>query len=420
MILEIKLSNFYSIKDEIILDMRAASIKSKNAKALSDNLFSHGDIDVLKTVIMYGANASGKSNVLKAIRFCCSLILNSHNHNENTSFYYQKFKFANCAGKPSQFFIRFVVDNIEYEYAYSIMQDRILTESLYYYPKGRLKKLFVRDETKGNTKKEKYDFGTDIKSPLSVAENTSDKTLFLSRASQMDREIAKTVFRYFHQTFILAYLNFNPGKTESLFKQYKEQLIKGLQIADSDIVNVKIKKTKQAAKTVNINFAKNEAQLEDVIQDNLEIRTYHRTDPKIGFDLIQEESQGTKKLFFILLSILDVTANNKVLLVDEIGESLHSDIIDYIFNLFRAGNKAQLICTTHNTRFLDLKKFRKDQIFFVNKSEDGATDLYSLYDFSDFRDTMDLEKAYLQGRFDAVPYVNSSLETLKELIDGTK
>lgn len=99
---------------------------------------------------------------------------------------------------------------------------------------------------------------------------------------------------------------------------------------------------------------------------------------------------------------------------------MHSGIIEYIFNLFRAGNKAQLICTTHNTRFLDLKKFRKDQIFFVNKKADASTDLYSLYDYSDFRDTMDLEKAYLQGRFDAVPFVNDSLQNLKSVLDGKK
>lgn len=119
-----------------------------------------------------------------------------------------------------------------------------------------------------------------------------------------------------------------------------------------------------------------------------------------------------------MLTLLDIVKNNKILLIDEIGESLHNDIIDYIFNLFNAGEKVQLICTTHNTNFLNLSKIRKDQIFFVNKKEDSSTDLYSLYDFNDFRDTMDLEKAYLQGRFDAIPYINDSIKNLKEIIDG--
>jgi AAA15 family ATPase/GTPase len=103
-------------------------------------------------------------------------------------------------------------------------------------------------------------------------------------------------------------------------------------------------------------------------------------------------------------------------LIDEIEESLHPKIIEYIFNFFKAGENAQLLCTTHNTKFLDLKKMRKDQIYFVNKKEDASTEVYSLYDYSDFRDTMDLEKAYLQGRFDAVPIVNDSLENIKHIL----
>ena len=156
--------------------------------------------------------------------------------------------------------------------------------------------------------------------------------------------------------------------------------------------------------------------VEDVVQDHMQIKTYHKSNPHVAFDFITEESQGTIKLFFIMLTLLDVIKNNKILLIDEIEESLHPKIIEYIFNLFRAGEKAQLLCTTHNTQFLDLKKLRKDQIYFSNKNSSGATDLYSLYDYSDFRDTMDLEKAYLQGRFDAVPFVNDSIENLKSIL----
>ncbi len=421
MILEIRLSNFFSIKDEIVLDMRAANIKTKNAKALTNNIFRYKDLNILKTVALYGANASGKSNIIKAIRFCAIMVLNSANHNEDAVFNYRKFKFANYGYKPSTFFINFVVNEVEYEYSFSLMQNKILTESLYYYPKGRIKKIFTRDETAGKTKKEKYSFGTVIKRPLDVAENTSDKTLYLSRASQMDRDIAKELFRYFNNTFILGYLGHNAQQIEGLFKTYKSQLLKALQIADSDIVNISVKKIKMPGKNLNVSFKGTELEdvsLEDVIQEKLQIKTYHKADPKKSFDLLTEESAGTQKLFVIMLSILDIIANNKVLLVDEIGESLHTDIIEYIFNLFRASDKAQLICTTHNTRFLDLTKFRKDQIYFVNKKDDASTDLYSLYDYSDFRDTMDLEKAYLQGRFDAVPFINDSIENLKQLING--
>ncbi len=416
MILEIRLSNFFSIKEEIVLDMRAANIKSKNAKALKNNITKFDKTPVLKTVAMYGANASGKSNIIKAIRFCSMMVLNSHNHNENITFNFKKFKFGNSSKKPSNYFIRFVNDEIEYEYSFSLMQNSVVTESLFYYPKGRITKIFTRDERLGKTKKEKYSFGSVLKRPLDVADNTSNKTLYISRASQMDREIAKDVFNYFNNTFILGYLGHNAPQIESLFNIYKQQLLEALRIADSDIVDIKIRKVKQQGKNFNANLQDLTLSVEDVIQDALQIKTYHKADPSVGFDLITEESEGTKKLFVIMLNILDIVSNNKILLIDEIGESLHTDIIEYIFNLFRAGKRAQLICTTHNTRFLNLTKFRKDQIFFVNKNEDASTDLYSLYDYSDFRDTMDLEKAYLQGRFDAVPFVNDSIENLKSIL----
>ncbi len=420
MILEIRLSNFFSINEEVILDMRAANIKSKNAKFLKNNVFKYNDNSILKTVVLYGANASGKSNIIKAIRFCSLMVINSHNHNENVIFNFKKFKFKNSSKKPSNYFIRFVSNNIEYEYSYSLLQDRIVTESLHYYPKGRIAKIFTRDERLGDSKKEKYSFGSIIKRPFDVADNTSDKTLYISRASQMDRDIAKEIFSYFNNTFILGYIGYNAPQVEVLFKKYKEQLLEALKIADSDIVDIKINKVKQPRKNINANLDDQTLSIEDVIQDALQIKTYHKADPSVGFDLLLEESEGTKKLFVIMLGILDIVSHNKILMIDEIGESLHTDIIEYIFNLFRAGNKAQLICTTHNTRFLDLKKFRKDQIFFVNKKPDASTDLYSLYDYSDFRDTMDLEKAYLQGRFDAVPFVNDSLQNLKSVIDGKK
>jgi AAA15 family ATPase/GTPase len=121
-----------------------------------------------------------------------------------------------------------------------------------------------------------------------------------------------------------------------------------------------------------------------------------------------------------MLTILDVIKNNKILLVDEIEMSLHTKIVEYIIELFNASKSAQLIYSTHNTNLLNLDKLRKDQIYFVNKKEDGSTDLYSLFDYKDFRDTMDVEKAYLQGRFDAIPYINDTFENLKSLLNESK
>lgn len=379
MVLEIALSNFFSINEKIILDLRAANIQTKEARVLADNTFSVGNERLLKSVAIYGANASGKSNIIKAIKAAVDMVLDSHNHNEGDNFGFKPFKFGGNE-IPSEFYIRFIVDGIEHEYSFSCTREEIMTESLYYYPKGRRALIFSRDERKLGSKKEKYEFSTVIRRPLDVASNTSRKTLFLSRASQMDREKAKEIYRWFNEQLVFSY----PGKTAVVTDRFlgenKEAVLRILKAADSDIVE----------------FAYKDG----------ELTTFHRRNPSLPFDFNTEESEGTKKLFRIMLTVMDVVRNNKVMFLDEVETSLHTRLVEYLINLFHNSRSAQLVFTTHNTHLLDMSRFRKDQIFFVNKRDDGSSDLYSLFDYKDFREKMDLEKAYLQGRFDAVPYVN--------------
>lgn len=420
MILEIRLSNFFSIKDEIVLDLRAGNVKTQKSQELSANTFPFDDTQVLKSLAIYGANASGKSNIIKAIRFGASMVFLSHTHNENVVFNFKPFKFNGYQKKPSRFFIRFVSNRIEYEYAYTLTQTEIITEELYYYPNGRRAKVFSRDERLGIEKSKVYSFTSVIKKPMDVADNTSKKTLFISRASQMDREIGKEIFSFFNKNFILGYRGYNALSVELLFKEYKSNLLNALQIADSDITDIKLTKETRPGKNLNADFSINKASIVDAEQQHLKITTFHRSSPTIAFDFNSEESGGTHLMFYIMLTILDVIKNNKILLIDEIENSLHSKIVEYIVGLFHMSSTAQLIYTTHNTNLLDLNKLRKDQIYFVNKKQDASSDLYSLFDYKDFRDTMDVEKAYLQGRFDAIPYINDSANNLKTFLNESQ
>ena len=391
MVLEIRLENFFSINEEVVLDMRAARIQTKKAVELESNTFACNDERMLKSVAIYGANASGKSNVIKAIRACVQMIFESHNYNENTIFGFTPFKFGGLE-KPSRFLIRFLLDGIEYEYSFSMTQLEIITEELYYYPHGRRSLVFARDERKGPDKKNIYEFRSAISRPMDVATSTSKKTLFVSRASQMDRKIAKDVFQYFNERFILNYFGYNSHSVDQMLNQNKEQFLKILRIADSDIIDIRSQRETQ-----------------------LKITTFHKNNPEIPFDFHQEESQGTQALFYMMLTIMNIIKENKVLLIDEIDTSLHNKLVEYIIGLFHQSEAAQLIYTTHNTYLLDTNKLRKDQVYFVNKRKDGSSELYSLFDFKDFRENMDLEKAYMQGRFDAIPYIDESAESLKQL-----
>ena len=413
MILEIRLSNFFSIMDEVVLDMQAANIQSKKAKGLKSNTCECGGVKVLKTVAIYGANASGKSSIIKAIRACVAMIYNSHNHNENTVFPFVPFKFGGM-DKPSTFFIRFLMEGIEYEYSFTLTQTEIIKESLYYYPNGRRSRVFTRDEGKGPEKRDIYEFKSVIRRPMDVVANTSQKTLFISRASQMDREIAQKVFRYFNEQFILNFFNYNPIALKKMLEDNHDQLLQVLHIADSDIVNISSRHELRPYTTAVFDPQNNNniLSVDDIQKPQLIITTYHRSNPDVAFDFNTEESDGTQRLFFMMLTILDIVKNNKILLVDEIEASLHTKLVEYIISLFNNSNCAQLIYTTHNTYLLNDNKIRKDQVYFTNKRADGSTDLYSLFDYKDFRDGMDIEKAYLQGRFDAIPYIDESVNNI--------
>jgi len=380
MILELRLSNIFSLRDEITLDLQAAKIQTKKGRELEGNMFRVGDEHLLKSVAIFGANASGKSNVIKAIRACVGMIRSSHNFNEDTTFGFVSFKFDNYDQKPSTFYVRFLIDGIEYEYSFSMTRQEILTEQLYYYPNGRKSLIFSRDESKGPEKKDVYDFKLVLKRPMDVAANTSRKTLFISRASQMDRDIAKQIFRFFCDDVVLDYKLPIGLSVEQMLNTQKEQLLDILKTADSDIV--------------------------DIRQQGNIIKTYHRNNPDVAFDFETEESEGTKTLFRMMLCMIDIIRNGKLLLIDEIDKSLHTQLVEYIIGMFNESNNAQLVYTTHNTRLLNTDFQRRDQVYFVNKREDGSSDLYSLFDFKDYRDTLDMEKAYLQGRFDAIPYLS--------------
>ena len=381
MVLEIRLSNMFSFRDEVTLDLQAAKIQTKKARELEGNLFSVDGEQMLKSVALFGANASGKSNVIKAIRACVNMVRSSHNYNVDTRFAISPFKFEDYANKPSSFYIRFLLNGVEYEYSFSFMHDEIITETLYYYPNGRKSLVFSRDESRGTEKKDIYEFKTVIKRPFDVADNTSKKTLYISRASQMDREIAQKVFLFFCNDIVLDYQVANIDSLDNLFKERKEQMLEVLRTADSDIIDFKIQ--------------------------NNAITTFHRTNPSVAFDFETEESEGTKTLFRMMVRMIGIIHEGKMLLVDEIDNSLHTQLVEFVIGMFNHSDHAQLIYTTHNTHLLNTDFQRRDQVYFVNKREDGSSDLYSLFDFKDFRDTLDMEKAYLQGRFDAIPNISN-------------
>ena len=346
------------------------------------------------------------------------MIVGSDQYNEGKVFDFVPFKFDGYENKPSTFSVDFVHDNIEYEYSFTLTKTEILKESLHFYPTGRRKKVYSRDETKGPVKQDVYSFSDGlIPRPLDVAINTSRKTLYLSRASQMDRELCRKLYHFFMFLFGIEFAPLDYRKIEfdfaKEFSQNKDYFLYALSICDSDISEIKL--TTEIAK-FDGKFKHDGTVSADGTAHRF--KTFHRADPKISFDLLGEESAGTKQLFSMLFVIIDVIKNGKTFMLDEFDLSLHTKLADFVIDLFHAGSSAQFLFASHNTNLIDVKRFRKDQIVFANKKEDGSTELYSLHDYKDFRENMDAEKGYLQGRFDAIPIVDNSVSTLKRLLEG--
>ena len=408
MILKIEFENFFSTRDRVRIDFRAANINTTLARELSLNVMEWKGVPILKAIGLFGPNASGKSNILKAITFCCRMILDSHLNNEGVTFNFEPFKFDGWQNKPSRFLIDFVCEDVEYEYAFELTRERIISESLYHYPVGRRAKIFVRDA------EGKYSFGTGVMTkPSDVALNTSKKNLFLSRASSMNRGIAQKIYSYFMNQFLLGLVNVNDMSALDSFNAYKKVILKALEICDTDITDIEVRKEQIPAPIV----VPGQTELSYKLVDVLRFKTIHRNKKDIMFDMDMEESNGTRKLFQILIRLLDVVKNKKNIMMDEFDMGLHTRLADFILDLIHASESSQLLFTSHNTNLIDVKRLRRDQIVFVNKSGNGATEVYSLYDFKDFRENMDAEKGYIQGRFDAVPYVDSSAQSIKQLLE---
>ena len=414
MLLKFSISNFYSIKDTVTVDFEAERISTEGAKSLSDNVFVADGKKYLKTIGIFGPNASGKSSIFKAVLFCNRLVLDSYMNNEGAAFNFMPFKFDGYDEKPSEFSINFVCDGTEYEYSFSLTRKEIVSESLYYYPGKRRAKIFTRNEQVGKSKTEIFSFadGAFVK-PMDVAQSAGRNTLFISRASQMDRELAKKIYNFFLTEFYVGIPQIRTNYAVGLFEKNKPLILEALRMADSDIVDIEVRKEKINVPAVapDLQFGIPAIQTEVITR----FLTTHKRNPKIKFDLYAEESAGTIQIFSLLIVLLDICKRGKTLIVDEFDLRLHTELAQFIINMVHAAKNAQLLFTSHNTNLIDVKKFRRDQICFTNKRDDGSTEFYSLFDFKDFRENMDAEKGYLQGRFDAVPYVTASVDEIRKL-----
>lgn len=380
MIISLRLKNFFSLRDDAALDFTADMSSRKERDRLPENLIDFNGDKFVNILGLFGANASGKSNIIKGIDFCRNLVLTSHRNNLGDKFDFEPFKFDK--GHPSEFYINFVTEGIEYEYSFTIQDNKVISEELYYYPNKRRARIFKRENTDSYT----YGKGA-IARPTEVEANTGPQTLFISRASSMNRPIAQTVYRFFLQGMTTHVEPKDlPLISPAEFEENKILLLKALEVSDSDIVDISLTKTKAGLPM---------------------LQSFHRENPSIPFDFLKEESEGTIRLIGLLLHLLRNQNESSTVFMDEFDLKLHLHLAEFILDMVRASQGRQLVFTSHNPVLIDSRKLRYEQIIFVTKTTDGNSEFVPLSDYEGIRQIGDLQKAYLQGRFDAVPYIGS-------------
>lgn len=378
MVISLRLRNFYSLRDDVIIDFTAEQSSRKKQDTLPENLIDFSGDKFVNIIGLFGSNAAGKSNVIKAVDFCRRFILNSHLNNEGDEPDYETFKFD--ADKPSEFYIDFVTEGVEYEYSFTLLQGKVLSESLFHYPNKRRARIFERTKTFSYTHRKGA-----IPRPTEVEANTGPQTLFLSRASSMNREVARTVYRFFLNQITVGPETFDIASlSPEALDRHKDILLRALEVSDSDIVDIR---------------------LAEPHPGQFRLLSFHRENPMLPFEFEKEESEGTKRLLFIMLALLRRSASECIHFFDEFDLKLHIRLAEFILDVVRATPGSQLVFTSHNTSLMNAERLRPEQIVFVNKQTKGNTELTPLSDYEGVRKDLDVAKAYLQGRFDAVPYI---------------
>jgi uncharacterized protein len=417
MIISFELRNFRSVYEPVRIDMLPT--KMKGSKETDNNLFKvpSQKISVLKSAVIFGANASGKSNILKGFEFYGNFILNSIDYKLNQAIPYNPFKLLKVAeNEPSSFSLEFIANNIRYEYGFSLDNIKVCEEYLISYSSRKPSEIFNRKH--GEPIKFNASFKGEKKS---LESQLLDNQLLLTKGANSNFEQLIEVYEYFQKKFHVFTKDFS-DHGYSLIKAYednyyKEKITEFLKVSDTGIGSFNVN-------TEDVDFSKirfNEIVPDEVKTAILNSKRYKATVSHFASDFegenslkevtwpLEEESDGTQKLFAIAGPIIDILRKGAVLVFDEINNSLHPLICRFLVETFNDPDKnphgAQLIFTTHDVTLLDNDLFRRDQIWLVEKNKNGYSDFNSLCAF-EIRKEVPLQKWYLSGRFGALPIIS--------------
>lgn len=412
MLIEFSVKNFLSFKDKVTLSMEKG-----NGDENLENVVSENGTYLLKTAAIYGANASGKSNILSALSCAILMVRNSNLIPVGGKWNFVKpFLFDEVSrNEPSEFEFIFTSNGVKYRYSFSTDMNRIYDEVLDAYYSQKPTNIFTRKNTNS------YEFSTDKSRLEELSNNNTENKLFLVTATTWNYDKTKDAYLWFvnaidtYNSFdkiadgdLMDYSNEEVGLKEFALKLLSEAdiLIKDITVnyeekeMDSTMVDMLVPPMARNAEKLKIKNVNIELEHE-VKDDNGNAHTY-----KLNFT---DESSGTKVLFAFAPFLKKAFETTKIIVVDELEKSMHPVLVEFIVKLFNNKdiNKAnsQLIFTTHSTNLLNLELLRRDQIWFTEKNpKNGVSDLFPLDSFSVRKDE-NIQKGYINGRYGAIPFI---------------
>lgn len=416
MLLEFRVRNFRSFGDESVLSFVASTDK----ELAETNVASTGIStlpNVVRSAVVYGANASGKSNLLRAMQLMRGVVLESVLLKPEQLFNVQPFRLsAKLKNEPTLFEMTFVLDGVRHQYGFEFTPSRIISEWLLVYQKAKPQR-WIERRYDPETEKETFEFSSHLAGQKrSWQDATRSNALFLSTAVQLNSELLKPIHAWFAESLIVlmdgGLIPFD-FSTNMVREPQGEGAIRSMMVAaDIAISHIQAVSKKGFIQQIKFDMTSGTSEASREESDIL-VPEFTHTAGKISANFeLPDESQGTQKLFALAGPLLDIIKNGKILVIDELDRSLHPLLVRQIINTFQDPvlneRGAQLFFTTHDTSLLDHQLLRRDQIWLTEKNADQSSSLIPLTQFSP-RKGEALERGYLSGRYGGVPILDQNL-----------
>lgn len=427
MLIEFKVKNYRSFRDEAILSMEATGLNSfKNC------IIEYNSTKLLPSVAIYGKNGGGKSNIIRAFWLAVQFVKNAQRtQHENATIPVHPFSLNDYShNEPTSFDFTYVLNGIKYMYGFSATKEKVVSEYLYHTPRGQKATVFTRTG-------QEFIFTEDKAKRNLIKETVAENQLFFSIACTMNDAACSNAMKWFREYVLFSrdysdipkqLLEYsNDSDMLSTISTYAKAADVGIEDMQFEFNNKEISEEDNLPKNIPEGIRSALTTFMHALAEtsnNSEIKlkmgevtatSYHKGITLNGLSQLfplelSEESDGTRKLMAIAPPIESVLKKGGVLLVDELERELHPVLVNYIVSKFQSKNSnpsgAQIIFTTHNTELMNTEIIRKDQIYFVDKGkDDGASELYSISEFFT-RTSENIRKGYLIGKYGATPDID--------------